>query len=103
MRAGDVRAGRGKRLLDWFFRNRVTGTITIGQWPNAWLWLFLACAAATWLIDPSGTAGTVLRVVAAGALAAWALDEILRGVNPWRRCLGGGVLLYGLWHLAGRG
>jgi hypothetical protein len=26
------------------------------------------------------------------ALAVWAGDELLRGVNPWRRCLGGAVL-----------
>ena len=25
-------------------------------------------------------------------LAWWAADEVLRGVNPWRRCLGAAVL-----------
>jgi len=24
----------------------------------------------------------------------WALDELVRGVNPWRRILGGGVLVW---------
>jgi hypothetical protein len=30
--------------------------------------------------------------VATGALVIWALDELIRGVNPWRRVLGGVVL-----------
>lgn len=28
----------------------------------------------------------------------WALDEVVSGVNPWRRILGGGVLV---WQVAG--
>jgi len=31
-------------------------------------------------------------VLAAGALIWWAVDELIRGVNPWRRLLGGAVL-----------
>jgi hypothetical protein len=30
----------------------------------------------------------VLRAVALAALGWWALDEVIRGVNPWRRLLG---------------
>jgi hypothetical protein len=30
--------------------------------------------------------------VAGVALAVWAVDEIVRGVNPWRRILGAAVL-----------
>jgi hypothetical protein len=33
-----------------------------------------------------------VTVVAECALAVWALDEIFRGVNPFRRMLGGVVL-----------
>jgi hypothetical protein len=33
-----------------------------------------------------------LQLVAALALGWWALDEIGRGVNPWRRLLGAVVL-----------
>lgn len=32
--------------------------------------------------------GLALRVVATVALSWWAVDEIVRGVNPWRRLLG---------------
>jgi len=35
-----------------------------------------------------------LMVVFKGGLLVWASDEILRGVNPWRRCLGTVVAFY---------
>jgi hypothetical protein len=30
------------------------------------------------------------------SLLIWAADEIVRGVNPWRRCLGAAVAIYEL-------
>ena len=45
-----------------------------------------------WIFRPAGSVGTVVDVVATVALVAWAGDEVVRGVNPWRRMLGGGVL-----------
>lgn len=96
-----------RRTLDWMFRNRTTGAITIGQWPNLPLWLFLGLAAARWQLDPPGSAGLVLRIAAGVVLGWWAADEMLRGVNPWRRLLGGAVLaglvLTGLRTLAAGG
>jgi hypothetical protein len=44
------------------------------------------------IFEPDGAVGAALDVVAAGSLAFWAVDEVVRGVNPWRRILGGGVL-----------
>jgi hypothetical protein len=81
-------------MIDWLFRNRQTGRRTIAQFPNPPLLVFLAAAAVRWLAHPSGTAGTVVDVIALVALVVWAGDEVLRGVNPWRRFLGGGVLAY---------
>jgi hypothetical protein len=46
------------------------------------------------LRNPSGTAGTVLTVVQTGALAIWAVDELARGVNPFRRMLGAAFLVW---------
>jgi hypothetical protein len=40
------------------------------------------------LLDPSGDLRTGLDVIGIAALAIWAGDEILRGVNPFRRLLG---------------
>ncbi|MGA7385701.1 MAG: hypothetical protein WBW81_13720 [Methylocella sp.] len=34
------------------------------------------------------------KVIASGSLIVWALDEAVRGVNPWRRFLGVAVLVY---------
>lgn len=86
------------RALEWLLRNRQTGEITIGQWPNAPLLVFLGARALRWVLNPSGGLDTVLAVLATGALVIWALDELVRGVNPWRRFLGGGVLV---WQVAG--
>ena len=86
--------GRGDvviRLTDWLFRDRRTGRITIAQVPNPALLVFLTGAVVARLTRPStlaDAASTVGRV----ALAVWAVDEIVRGVNPWRRLLGAGVL-----------
>ncbi len=44
------------------------------------------------VLDPGGAIGTGLEVVAAVALLVWAGEEILLGVNPFRRLLGAVVL-----------
>jgi hypothetical protein len=41
-------------------------------------------------------------VIATGGLLWWAADEVLRGVNPWRRMLGGGMLVAQLVKLLAR-
>lgn len=79
-------------MIDWLFLNRHTGRITIAQWPNVPLGLFLVASGLRWLLDPSGGVRTALGVVATVGLLWWAVDEVVRGVNPWRRLLGGVVL-----------
>lgn len=74
------------------FRSRQTGKITVAQLPNAPLIVFLVAAAVRSIFHPSGTMRTIVTVVATVALIVWAGDEIFRGVNPWRRILGGAVL-----------
>lgn len=92
---------RLEAIFDWWFRNRQTGGITIAQFPNLALGIFITAALLGVVVD-DGTAGTVLRWVAFVALAGWALDEIVRGVNPWRRFLGAAVLGWQLWSLLPR-
>lgn len=82
----------GSRAIEWLLRNRETGEITIAQRPNGPLLVFLVAWALRWALDPSGDADTVLAVTATVALVIWALDELVRGVNPWRRILGAVVL-----------
>lgn len=72
-------------VIDWLFRDRETGRIVLAQLPNAPLIVFVVARVADRVIDPSTAA---LRWVGTGALLWWAADEILRGVNPWRRILG---------------
>ena len=83
-----------RRLLLWCFRNRATGAITIAQTPNLSLSVFLVATAILWLMHPNVTISTAAKVVATGSLIVWALDEVVRGVNPWRRFLGIAVLIY---------
>jgi hypothetical protein len=77
-----------RSLVDWFFRDRGTGAITIAQPPNPALWLFLATIVLRWLVPEGGTAQAVVAWIGLAALAWWAVDEVVRGVNPWRRVLG---------------
>lgn len=92
-----MRQAPGRRLcqhrgIEWWFRNRKTGEITIAQVPNLPLVVFLVAFGLRWLLDPSGGLRTGLDVVAVVALVIWSVDEIVRGVNPWRRVLGAAVL-----------
>lgn len=78
-----------RRVVDWLFRDRETGEIVIAQFPNLPLWIFLGTVVGRWLVPEDSGAFTVLRIVALAALGWWAVDEVVRGVNPWRRLLGG--------------
>ncbi|QXC60764.1 hypothetical protein KSP35_20965 [Aquihabitans sp. G128] len=81
-------------MIAWLFRNRETGGWTIAQWPNVALGIWLATLVVRKVLDPAGTAGDVVRWVGVAALVVWAIDEIVRGVNPWRRILGATVLAF---------
>jgi hypothetical protein len=78
--------------IDWALRDRRTGRIVVAQRPNKALIAWMAASVVLVLADPDGTWGLGLRVVATVALSWWAVDEVVRGVNPWRRLLGAVVL-----------
>jgi hypothetical protein len=93
--AAPGRPSRGRALpqpFEWLLRDRRTGGLTIAQVPNVPLWVFLGAVLVRAVADPTGGLGTAVDTIAGVALAAWAVDEIVRGVNPWRRILGAGVL-----------
>ena len=81
-------------FVDWMFRDRTTGKIDIGQFPNIPLFVWLVASGLA--LVSGGTAHTVLAHLATVALVVWAGDELLRGVNPFRRLLGAGVLAWKL-------
>lgn len=87
---GEPTEGHGplRSAVDWLFRDRETGGITIAQVPNLPLWIFLGTVVGRWLVPEDSGVFTALRVVALASLGWWALDEVVRGVNPWRRILG---------------
>ena len=89
-----------RSAFDWFFRDRHTGRITVAQPPNRW-------AAASTALGVAGVAlggrpGRLVRAARAATVTVWATDELARGVNPWRRCLGATVLGVQLRALARR-
>ena len=85
-----------RQFFHWFFRNRETGEVTIAQAPNLVLWIVIAAGFLLWVWPSRGSPAIVLEILFKGALLVWAVDELFRGVNPWRRCLGAAVLGYEL-------
>ncbi len=92
---------RLRRAFDWCFRDRTTGRITIAQFPNLSLGIVIAMWVLRRVAAPTGTAATWVSAIGSGALVWWALDELVRGVNPWRRALGAVVLPFAVTGLVG--
>ena len=88
------------RLFGWLFRNRRTGRITVAQFPNVALSIFFVTVVLRWFVTSGTTAHTALDWIGVAALAWWAVDEVLRGVNPWRRLLGIGGCFFAATGLA---
>jgi hypothetical protein len=76
-----------------FFRNSETGQWAIAQLPNLPLAIFLVAALLKRAFHPHGAGGAALSVVSGVSLAWWSVDEIVRGDSPFRRLLGGVVLV----------
>jgi hypothetical protein len=92
--------GLGCRAIRWMFANRQSGRLTVAQWPNLWLWIFIILTAGIHIYPVGGSAGHLIRVLADGALLIWAADELVRGVNPFRRLLGLLVIALTIYSLA---
>ena len=85
---------RSWRSPRWWFEHRQTGGITIAQFPNWPIW----CIGACWLVRLALTDGSTAHDVAGWTIRAlwlvWGVDELTRGVNPWRRLLGAAVIMW---------
>jgi hypothetical protein len=80
--------------FDWFFLDRRTGRILIAHVPNLPILLWFATVLARLLTVEGSTADTLLLWAGSITLGWWAVDEVVRGVNPWRRVLGlGGCIV----------
>ena len=80
--------------LRWWFQNRETGELTIAQFPNWPLW----GVGISWLVAAASETDSTLSQVSVWARTGlwiyWGADEVFRGVNPWRRVLGGTVIAW---------
>ena len=75
------------------------GRLTLWQWPNPALWVWLVTLVLGWLELSAAHASTV-DGMRRGALVVWALDELVRGASPFRRTLGAVILAAQLGALA---
>jgi hypothetical protein len=72
-------------LFDKTFKDN-QGHIVVAQWPNAPLYAWIVLKVAAMLTKGSTT--KALTIAAAIVLATWALLELFKGVNYFRRGLG---------------
>lgn len=79
-------------FTSWMFRSRRTGRITIGQPANLSQKVFQRTTIVGVLL-PRSRARTVLGQAAVVSLAWWGVDEVARGVNPFRRLAGATALV----------
>lgn len=84
-------------FVDWMLRDRTTGKLVAAQFPNIPIIIWFVATGLS--VVTTGTAHTILGYVATVALVVWAGDELLRGVNPFRRLLGAVVLAWKLHSL----
>lgn len=61
----------------------------VAQWPNTSAWVFLLLTGLGRVVGDAAWVYVGTRV----ALVWWAVDELVRGVNPFRRLLGATTLV----------
>ena len=82
-----------RRAFDWSFRSRTDGRIVIAQLPNLSLWIFIVARVVGAFLEAGTSPASAAELVATLAIVWWGTDELVRGVNPWRRFLGAAVLV----------
>jgi hypothetical protein len=87
-----IDATPARRAWNWLMRDRRTGRNTLGQRPNLPLAIFLVTKVGLAVAEPSPRIEDLVSVIGTVALLWWAIDEVLRGINPFRRLLGAAVL-----------
>lgn len=62
--------------------------MVVVQFPNAALWLWVVTIVLRRIVETDTAARVLLGWAGLATLGWWSLDELVRGVNPWRRSLG---------------
>jgi len=78
--------------IPWWFEHRKTGRLTIAQFPNWPLFALGAAIGARWISEPGDLIHDGANLAIPALWLYWGADELLRGVNPWRRLLGAAVI-----------
>ena len=77
-------------FIDWYFTDRRTGRILVAHIPNVPILLWMGTVVARLLVEDGSDLHVVLEWAGTITLGWWAIDELVRGVYPWRRTLGVG-------------
>jgi hypothetical protein len=93
---------RLRDVIDWLFRDPRSGKRVIAQVPNVPILLWFGTLIARLLVEPGTTVHALLAWAGWITLGWWAVDELVRGVNPFRRLLGLGGCAVVLVGVAGR-
>jgi hypothetical protein len=91
-----------RATFDWWFRDRRTGRIVVAHLPNLPILLWMGTVVGRQVVEPGSELHTLLEWAGTVTLGWWAIDELVRGVNPWRRALGVGGCIFLVLGLAGR-
>ncbi len=76
--------------VHWWLVDRATRQRVVGQLPNGTIQAFLGLTVVRRIVSDSASGWkTGLSVASRAALDWWAVGELVRGVNPLRRALGG--------------
>jgi hypothetical protein len=68
------------------------GRIVLWQWPNIWI-IIWAIMTVLRLVSRGSSLASFAHIIGTGALIIWALLEVFRGVNYFRRVFGLIILL----------
>jgi hypothetical protein len=72
----EPKGGLGHRAIRWMLVSRQTGRLTVAQWPNVSLSIFIILIVGLHLFHARGGAGNLIHVLADVALLFWAADEL---------------------------
>ena len=89
-------------FIAWYFTDRRTGRILVAHWPNLPILLWMGTVVARQLVERGSDIYALLEWAGSVTLGWWAVDEVVRGVNPWRRALGAGGCVVVILGLVGR-
>lgn len=82
---------RLKAFIDWLIRGE-DGKAAIIQWPNLPLITWFICSVLAHFTD--GSIKTGFSTLSTGFIVAWCYLEISGGASPFRRILGGAVMIF---------